>query len=102
MRDSRGCVRPTARCLAGFTIAARLGTRLSDRDGEPVTTNVYVHANLAMKEKALAKLLPMDTPFRRIRLDARQPNAAKTFPGSDPSPPHLLEVFVRRHEKCGH
>ena len=24
------------------------------------TTNVYVHANLAMKEKALAKIQPMD------------------------------------------
>lgn len=31
------------------------------------TTNVYVHANLAMKEKALAKIQPMDTPFRRFR-----------------------------------
>jgi hypothetical protein len=66
MRDSRGCVRPTASCLAGFTIAARLGTRLSDRDGEPVTTNVYVHANPAMKENALA-IQPMDTLFRRFR-----------------------------------
>jgi hypothetical protein len=26
-----------------------------------------VHANLAMKEKALAKIQPMDTPFRRFR-----------------------------------
>jgi integrase/recombinase XerD len=33
------------------------------------TTNVYVHANLAMKEKALAKIQPMDTPFRRFRPD---------------------------------
>ena len=31
------------------------------------TTNVYVHANLAMKEAALAKIQPMDTPFRRFR-----------------------------------
>jgi hypothetical protein len=30
---------------------------------------VYVHANLAMKEKALAKIQPMDTPFRRFRPD---------------------------------
>jgi site-specific recombinase XerD len=33
------------------------------------TTNVYVHANLAMKETALAKIQPMDTPFRRFRPD---------------------------------
>ena len=33
------------------------------------TTNVYVHANLAMKEQALAKIQPMDTPFRRFRPD---------------------------------
>ena len=30
------------------------------------TTNAYVHANLAMKEKALEKVMPMDTPFRRF------------------------------------
>ena len=35
------------------------------------TTNVYVHADLAMKEKALAKIRPMDTPFRRFRPDDR-------------------------------
>ena len=35
------------------------------------TTNVYVHANLAMKEKALARIQPMDTPFRRFRPDDR-------------------------------
>ena len=35
------------------------------------TTNVYVHANLAMKEKALAKIQPMDTPIRRFRPDDR-------------------------------
>ena len=35
------------------------------------TTNVYVHANLAMKEKALAKIQPMDTPFPRFRPDDR-------------------------------
>ncbi|MGH9421806.1 MAG: tyrosine-type recombinase/integrase [Thermoanaerobaculia bacterium] len=35
------------------------------------TTNVYVHANLAMKEKALAKIRPMDTPFGRFRPDDR-------------------------------
>jgi hypothetical protein len=33
------------------------------------TTNVDVHANLAMKEEALAKIQPMDTPFRRLRPD---------------------------------
>jgi len=31
------------------------------------TTNVYLHANLAMKEKALAKVLPVNTPFRRFQ-----------------------------------
>ena len=31
------------------------------------TTNVYVHANLAMKEKALEKVLPSGIPFRRFR-----------------------------------
>jgi len=31
------------------------------------TTNAYVHANLAMKEKALEKVMPLDTPFRRFR-----------------------------------
>jgi site-specific recombinase XerD len=31
------------------------------------TTNVYVHANLAMKEKALAKVTPIGTRFRRFR-----------------------------------
>jgi integrase/recombinase XerD len=31
------------------------------------TTNVYVHANLAMKEKALAKGAPIGTRFRRFR-----------------------------------
>lgn len=35
------------------------------------TTNVYVHANLAMKEKALKKIPPMGTPFRRFRADDR-------------------------------
>jgi integrase/recombinase XerD len=30
------------------------------------TTNAYVHANLAMKEKALEKVMSMDTPFRRF------------------------------------
>jgi site-specific recombinase XerD len=33
------------------------------------TTNVYVHANLAMKEQALAKIQPVDTRFRRFRPD---------------------------------
>ena len=31
------------------------------------TTNVYLHANLAMKERALAKVLPVGTPFRRFQ-----------------------------------
>ncbi len=35
------------------------------------TTNAYVHADLAMKEKALGRVLPMDTPFRRFRADDR-------------------------------
>jgi len=35
------------------------------------TTNVYLHANLAMKEKALEKVLPMGMPFRRFRADDR-------------------------------
>lgn len=35
------------------------------------TTNVDVHANLAMKEAALAKIQTMDTPFRRFRPDDR-------------------------------
>jgi|SRR5437660_1731423 len=30
------------------------------------TTNAYVHASLAMKEKALEKVMPIDTPFRRF------------------------------------
>ena len=33
------------------------------------TTNVYVHADLAMKEKALEKVLPTGIPFRRFRAD---------------------------------
>ena len=31
------------------------------------TTNAYLHANLAMKERALAKVLPVGTPFRRFQ-----------------------------------
>jgi integrase/recombinase XerD len=31
------------------------------------TTNVYIHANLAMKEKALAKVAPIGRRFRRFR-----------------------------------
>jgi integrase/recombinase XerD len=31
------------------------------------TTNAYLHANLAMKERALAKVLPVGTPFRRFK-----------------------------------
>jgi len=30
------------------------------------TTNAYVHANLAMNEMALEKVMLMDTPFRRF------------------------------------
>jgi hypothetical protein len=33
------------------------------------TTNVYVHANLAMKEKALEKVQPIATPFHLFRAD---------------------------------
>jgi len=35
------------------------------------TTNVYVHANLVMKEKAIAKIQTMDTPFHRFHPDDR-------------------------------
>jgi len=35
------------------------------------TTNVYLHANLAMKEKALAKVAPIGTRFRRFRANDR-------------------------------
>jgi hypothetical protein len=31
------------------------------------TTNVCVHANLALKEKALAKVAPISRRFRRLR-----------------------------------
>jgi hypothetical protein len=31
------------------------------------TTNAYLHANLAMKENALAKVLPVGTPFCRFQ-----------------------------------
>ena len=34
------------------------------------TTNAYVHANLAMKEKALGKVLPLDTPFRPTKTNS--------------------------------
>lgn len=50
---------------AGVDIAVWLGHESIE------TTNVYVHANLAMKEQALAKIQPMDTPFRRFRPDDR-------------------------------
>ena len=30
------------------------------------TTKAYLHANLAIKEKALAKVLPVGVPFRRF------------------------------------
>ena len=35
------------------------------------TTNAYVHADLAMKERARGKVLPMDTPSRRFPADDR-------------------------------
>jgi integrase/recombinase XerD len=35
------------------------------------TTNAYVHANLSMKEKALGRIRPMDTPFRRFHANDR-------------------------------
>ena len=31
------------------------------------TRNLYLHANLAVKEKALAKILPVGTGFRRFQ-----------------------------------
>ena len=31
------------------------------------TTNAYLHVDLAMKERALAKVLPIGTPFRRFQ-----------------------------------
>ena len=31
------------------------------------TTNAYLHANLAMKERALAKVSPVGTPFHRFQ-----------------------------------
>ena len=31
------------------------------------TTNAYLHANLAMKQKALEKVQPIGAPFRRFR-----------------------------------
>jgi hypothetical protein len=34
------------------------------------TTNAYLHANLAMKEKALEKVMSMDMPFRRFHTSA--------------------------------
>jgi len=33
------------------------------------TTNVYLHSNLAMKERALGKLAPTETSFRRFKAD---------------------------------
>jgi site-specific recombinase XerD len=33
------------------------------------TVNVYVHANLQMKEQALAKTVPLDVPLGRYRPD---------------------------------
>jgi len=35
------------------------------------TTSVYLHTSLAMKEKALARVSPTGTPFRRFRPDDR-------------------------------
>lgn len=33
------------------------------------TTNVYLHSNLAMKERALGKLAPVGKAFRRFKAD---------------------------------
>jgi integrase/recombinase XerD len=35
------------------------------------TTNAYVHADLALKEKALGKVTAMNTRFRRFRANDR-------------------------------
>jgi integrase/recombinase XerD len=35
------------------------------------TTNVYLHANLATKEKARANVVPIGTQFRRFRANDR-------------------------------
>lgn len=46
-------------------IALRLGHESIE------TTNVYLHANLAIEEKALAKVAPIGTRFRRFRANDR-------------------------------
>jgi integrase len=33
------------------------------------TTNIYLHSNLAMKERALGKLSPPENEFRRFKAD---------------------------------
>ena len=48
-----------------LTERRQLGFELSTMG--PSTTHQYVEANLAMKEKALAKLQDPDTPTRRFR-----------------------------------
>jgi integrase/recombinase XerD len=35
------------------------------------TTNIYLHSNLAMKERALGKLTPAGTDFRRFKANDR-------------------------------
>ena len=48
-------------CLVACEVALWLGHESIE------TTNAYLHANLAMKERALAKVLPVGTPFRRFK-----------------------------------
>ena len=43
-----------------------LGARVSEISGLR-QSHAYLHANLAMKERALAKVLPVGTPFRRFQ-----------------------------------
>jgi integrase/recombinase XerD len=65
-----GCAHAASRfCVAAIDIVAVIALWLGHESIE--TTNAYVHANLAMKEKALGKIRPMDTPFRRFHANDR-------------------------------
>jgi integrase/recombinase XerD len=86
LRNAAGCLHPLPQPRQQTRVTARDSTR--DRDG-PIAgrcrhcrhccvararkhrDHQRVRANLAMKEKALAKIQPMDTPFRRFRPDDR-------------------------------
>jgi hypothetical protein len=48
------------------------------------TTNLYLHVNLDMKETALAKIQPMDTPFRRFHLGDRLSAFMESLGGCPP------------------